>query len=181
MFNRTRNITTLIDSDNDDIIFAIVTNNLTKIKNLILRSNVNKVIDKTNGYTAIHYAVTLPHNSITQYLLEMGADPTIKQNEGYDAYELSLRSGKKYIFDYQNTKKDTTIKELETDNNKLILKIEDIKRTNEYLINSSDNYNNKITNLNKEIINLSKENTKLKRELEESETAFSNLLKKQKK
>lgn len=174
MFNRTRNMTTFTDSDNDDIIFVIVTNNLTRVRNLVNKSNVNKVIDKTNGYTPLHYAVTLPHNSITQYLLELGGDPYIKQNEGYDAFELSLRSGKKFIFEYDSNKKDNKIKELESDNIKLINKIDEIKRTNEFLINSTDNYNTKITNL-------TKENTKLKRELEESETAFSNLLKKQKK
>lgn len=174
MFNRTRNTTTFMDSDNDDIIFAIVTNNLSKVKSLISKSNVNKVIDRTNGYTPIHYAVTLPHNSIIQYLMENGADPYLKQNEGYDAFELSLRSGKKYIFDYEGTKKNNRIKELEDDNNKLIVKIDEIKRTNEYILTSVDNFNNKITNL-------TRENTKLKRELEESETAFSNLLKKQKK
>lgn len=174
MFSRTRNMTTFADSDNDDIIFAIVTNNLSKVKSLISKSNVNKVIDRTNGYTAIHYAVTLPHNDIIRYLMENGADPYIKQSEGFDAFELSLRSGKKYIFEYEGIKKDNKIKNLEDDNNKLVTKIDEIKRTNEYLLNSVDNYNTKITNL-------TKENAKLKRELEESETAFSNLLKKQKK
>ena len=99
MFGRTSTFT-FSDRNDDDIIVAIVTNNLTRLRLLLNRNNVNNVIDKKNNYTAIHYAVTLPNNDITKLILELGGNPDIKQLEGYDAYELALRSGKKYIFQY---------------------------------------------------------------------------------
>jgi ankyrin repeat protein len=178
MFRRSGLYTTIIDND---ILVAIVTNNFQKVKDLINRQNINKIIDNKNNYTALHYAVTLPNNDITKYLLEMGADPMLKQNEGYDCYELSLRSGKKYIFDYFKNKQTGIIENLETDNAKLTIKIDDLRRTNEYLNKSIDELNQKIVISNRTIESKNKEINKLKRDLEESESAFENLLKKSKK
>ena len=61
------------------------------------------------------------------------------------------------------------------------MKVDDLKRTNDHLIESMDKFNNKINALNKVIEGKDKEINKLKRDLNDSETAFSNLLKKQKK
>lgn len=196
-------------NDNNDVIVAIVTNNLTKLKNLLNKNNVDNVIDNKNNYTALHYAVTLPNNDITKFILELGSNPKIKQNEGYDAYELSLRSGKKFIFQYFEQQQHVTIDKLETSNNELSLKVVNLKKNNEHLIDSIDKFNDKINKCNDKIntlrqvievkikennnlkknleesekafANLSKENINVKRNLDESEKAFANLLKKNKK
>lgn len=183
MFGRTTTSTSIhrFYTNNDDIIVAIVTNNLTRVKALLNRNNVNFIIDDKNNYTALHYAVTLPNNDITKFILELGGDPKIKQSEGNDAFELSLRSGKKYIFQYFEQQKQEKINGLETDNAKLTLKVDDLKRTNDHLNDSMDQFNKKINALHKVIEIKDKEIVKLKRDLDDSEKAFNNLLKKQKK
>jgi len=180
MFSRT-NISTIFSGDGDDIIVAIVTNNLSKLRNLLTRSNVNKIIDSKNKYTALHYAVTLPNNDITQFILELGADPKIRQDEGYDAYELSLRSGKKYIFEYFKEKQQKQITNLETENKDLNRKVVRLEDVNNHLNDSIDAYNKKVLTLNKLVEQKTNECNKLKRDLDDSEQAFSNLLKKQRK
>lgn len=178
MFNRTR-ISTIFSND-DDIITAIVTNNLIKVKSLVNKNNVNNVIDSKNNYTSLHYAVTLPNNEITRYLLELGADPKIKQADGYDSYELTLRSGKKFIFEYFKEKQQNQIELLEYDNAKLITKIDDLKQTNEYINKIIETSNKKLSLVTEKLDAKNLECNKLKRELEDSEKAFTNLLKKQK-
>jgi ankyrin repeat protein len=195
MFTR-RTVTTI--QNNDNIIVAIVTNNFTQVRSLINKNNVNNIIDDKNTYTALHYAVTLPNNDITEYILQCGANPLIKQNEGYDAYELSLRSGKKFIFDYYKAKQELKISELERDNDSLKVKIDKLRSNEDYYVRTIDDYNKKLEKFSRyesenrvlaatlgkktsECNELRSENTRLKRNLEESETAFNNLLKKQKK
>jgi len=169
------------NNNNDDIIVAIVTNNLTKVKSLLNKNNVNDIIDTKNNYTALHYAVTLPNNDITKLIIELGGNPQMKQNEGYDAFELALRSGKKFIFEYYKQLQQTKINDLEKDNIKLTTRVDELKRINQYLNDSADDYNKKINSLHKVIRDKDEEIGKFKRELDESEKAFSNLLKKQKK
>jgi len=172
MFRFSRTSTILEDTDN--IIVAIVTNNIKKVKELVNKDNVNQIIDMKNKYTSLHYAITLPYNDITQYLLDIGADPKLKQSEGFDAYELSLRSSKKFIFDYYKIKQQMEIKNLEFENTGLKRKVSDLNNTIQYLDKSIDNYNNKISELKTA-------NLKLKRDLDDAEKAFENLVKKQKK
>jgi ankyrin repeat protein len=217
--NRFNNISTIFSNNNDNfssIIVAIVTNNLSKVKTLINSDNVNDIIDTKNNYTALHYAVTLPNDDITKYILDLGANPKIKQNNGYDAHELSFMSGKKYIGKYFMDKQVLIIDRLRDDNKILsqTKKYQDIsitnynKRINE-LSDKIDvqNYNNikleknnetatlackslkntvtllssELTGLRNENKSLINENIKLKRSCDESDKAFTNLLKKQKK
>jgi len=174
MFNRKSSNIQNINND-DSIIFAIVTNNLNKVKELINSNNVNKIIDNKNKYTSLHYAVTIANNDdIIKYLLDNGADPKIKQIYGIDSYELSLQSNKKYIYEYYRIKQQLTIKNLEYNNTNLKRKLSELNNTIEYYDKSIDGYNNKITIL-------TKENLKLKKDLNDAENAFENLLKKQKK
>jgi ankyrin repeat protein len=180
MFNRSYTIYSN-RNDDDGVIIAIVTNNLAKLQSLLNRNNINNIIDSKNNYTALHYAVTMPNNDITKFILELGGNPKIKQDEGYDAYELALRSGKKFIFQYFEQKQQLKIDGLETDNIKLALKVDDLKINNEFLNESIDKFNNKINSLHKVIEIKDKEIVKLKRDLDESERAFTNLLKKNKK
>ena len=218
MFSRINpNVSTISSNNNgDDIIFAIVTNNFKKVKELVNRTNVNKCIDLTNKYTALHYAVTLPNHDITQYILDMGASPDIKQNEGYNSYELALRSGKKYIFEYFKEKQDNQISTLQFDNTKLIDKVDTLKQSNDYLNRSIDDFSKKVvvftktiedrnktiedktndnirlrqsnvtldkalTSANYNLEQKTRECTVLKRDLDDTQKAFSNLLKRQKK
>ena len=46
-------------SSNDDIKVYIITNNIQKIKEKINNKNVNNIIDRSNNYTALHYAVLI--------------------------------------------------------------------------------------------------------------------------
>lgn len=210
--SRFNNISTIFsnnDSNNSNIIVAIVTNNLSQVKALLNSGNVNSIIDSKNNYTALHYAVTLPNNNITEYILDLGANPKVKQNDGYDAYELSFISGKKYINKYFMDKQEVIINKLQDENQSLL-------RTKKYQDISINNYNKKINELtdkadlqiyntirleknvessnatclslkntmallvknNKAIVD---ENISLKRKCGETELAFINLLKKQKK
>ena len=185
MFTQSRTFT--ISSRNNDIIYAIITNNLVKLKSLLNENNINNVIDNKNNYNALHYAVTLPNNDITEYILKLGGNPELTQIDGHNSFELSLRSGKKFIFEYYDNINQDKIKELKKDNIRLTNNIDDIKKTNDYLSSSVDIYNKKINSLNTNIEIKNKEIVKLKRNLEEteknledSERAFSNLLKKQK-
>ena len=174
MFNRKSSNIQTINND-DSIIFAIVTNNLNKVKELINNNNVNKVIDNKNKYTSLHYAVTIANNDdVIKYLLDIGADPKIEQIYGINSYELSLQSNKKYIYEYYKIKQQLTIKNLEYENNTLKRKVSELSNTIEYYDKSIDGYNNKITNL-------TKENSRLKKDLTDAENAFENVLKKQKK
>lgn len=177
MLKRTTTIKTYT-ADNNDVIVAIVTNNLTKVKSLLNRNNVNNIIDTKNNYTALHYAVTLPNNDITKFILDLQADPKIKQCEGYDAYELALRSGKKYVFQYYEQLSEMKINNLEMDNKNLYSKINVLKRNNEHLNESMDSANDKINNLNKVIETKDKEIKKLRKDVDEAEQAFTNLLQK---
>jgi ankyrin repeat protein len=177
MFTRTH---TFSRNNNDDIIVAIVTNNLTTLKLILNKNNVNNIIDTKNNYTALHYAVTLPNNDITKFILELGGDPKIKQNDGYDVYELSLRSGKKYIFQYTEQIQQIKIDDLKLENVKLNSTINNLKRTNQYLNESIDNFNDKVNSLNNIIETKDNEMRKIIIDLEESDRAFCNLLKKQK-
>jgi ankyrin repeat protein len=179
MFNRTYTYHNI--NNNDDILVAIVTNNLTRLRKLLNYHNVNNIIDSKNNYNALHYAVTLPNDDIIKYILELGANPKIKQNEGYDAYDLSLRSGKKIIFEYFEKENKIKIDKLETENSILSVKIDDLKKNNEFLSESFDAFNDKISSLHQIIEVKNKDINKLKRDLEESEKAFINVLKKNKK
>jgi ankyrin repeat protein len=180
MFNsRVSTIFQRNDNDNDSIICAIVTGNLIQVKKLVNRSNVNRIIDLKNKYLPIHYA--LSDNEILKYLLDIGADPTLKQGEGYDAYELSVRLGKTYIFDYYKENQEIKITSLENENKELVKKNNKLVEENAYLSRSIDNYNNRILSYDNTMKRKIEECDKLKKDLNESEKAFTNLLKKQKK
>ncbi len=172
---------TATNTHNDSVIFAIVTGNLNEVKRLVNISNINNVIDTKNRYTALHYAVKLPNNEIVEYLMNCGANTSIKQNEGKDAIDLSIEANKRFLV-------DRVIKDATKEADALFTKYDDInykskslerenkqlKETNQYLEKVSAQHVEKIEQLKKE-------NTNVKRKLEESETAFSNLLKKTKK
>lgn len=178
---------TSVSSINTNIMFAIITGNLSSIRTLVNSSNANNIIDTKNNYTALHHAVRIRgNNEIIEYLLSCGADPTIKQNEDKDAIDLAIEANYRYIIDKVYT--DTTtrltkkITTLEEENKEL-------QKSNEHLIKTRNEHRNRITELTTELTNektitkrkIEESEKKLEeseRKLEESEKAFSNLLKK---
>jgi ankyrin repeat protein len=173
---------TINNKSEDDIIFAIVTHNITNLKRLVNSDNVNKIIDNKNKYTALHHAVRIKKNDdIIEYLLSIGANPKLKQDEGKDAIDLAIEANYRFLIDKlfidKENELDLIFNKFDNSNYKIKIlenKNQELVKTNEYLTKSNTQYANKIEELKIE-------NTGLKRKYEDSEKAFSNLLKKQKK
>jgi hypothetical protein len=176
-------------NSDDEIIFAIVTGNISSVKRLINSSNVNNIIDKKNGFTALHHAVRIKKNDlIVEYLLSCGANISLKQDENKDSIDLAIESNYRYLIDKLMKDKEIELDNLYTKYDDINYKYKDIEKksseiqktnvelekTNDYLLKSNEQYANKIEELKSE-------NIVLKRKLDDSETAFSNLLKKNKK
>jgi len=177
-----------LSAQNDNIIFAVVTGNISEVRALVNAGNVNSVIDNKNRYTALHYAVKLPNNEIVEYLMSIGANPNIKQNEDKDAIDLSIESNKRYLIDRLIKSNSTEVGILTTRCDDLSYRVRnlektntELKATNDYLQKSNGEYIARIEKLNTDIAEKETEKRNLKRKLDESETAFANLLKKNKK
>lgn len=181
---RTMTRTRVEESSNNKIIFAIVTNNLLEVRNLINSTNYNNVLDESTGYTALQYAIASPNisNDIIKYLLNLGANPKQKlKNQEIDSFDLAIRYNKKYLFEYFNKIQDDKIITLTDKIDILNTKISRTEETTRYLMESIDGYNKKISKLNDEIITKDNQISSLKRKCDETETAFTNLLKKTRK
>ena len=178
-----------LSNTDDDMMFAVVTGNITNVKRLVNSSNINNIIDKKNNYRALHHAVRIKKNdSIVEYLLSCGANPSLKQDEGKDAIDLTIEANYRYLIDKMLKDKEKEldnlytkfddinykVKGFEKNNQELIKTNQELIKKNEYLIKSSDQYVGKIEELKTE-------NSNLKRKFDDSEKAFSNLLKKTKK
>lgn len=184
--------------NSNDILYAIVTQNLSTVRRLVNASNINQTIDETNGYTALHHAVRVKKNdAIVEYLLSCQADVNMKTGDGSncDAIDLAIEVNYRFLIDKILKKKDTELDELYTKYDNLNYKVKDVEKncaklesTNENLTNinygltkSNEEQAIKINGLKMENTELKIENTELKRKLSESNTAFGNLLKKNKK
>ncbi len=174
----TRNGTT---TNSDEIIFAVVTGNFSEVTRLVNSSNVNNVIDIKNRYTALHYAVKQPNNEIVEYLMNCGADPSIKQNENKDSIDLSIEANKRFVVNKVIAKNEKELDELyaKYDEKNYTLKTlerknKELNETNTYLQKTNSEYVQRIEELKEE-------NKSIKRKLDESEKAFENLLKKNRK
>ena len=179
--NRTR--TCVEESNSNNVIFAIVTNNVSDVRNLINIRNYNNILDEATGFTALNYAISSPNvsNEIIKYLLSLGANPKEKiKNQEIDSFDLAIRYNKRYLFEYFNKIQDDKIITLSDKNQILQNKIDRSDVTNKFLLNSIDGYNIKINKLNEEIKNKDVQISSLKRKNDEIETAFNNLLKKRK-
>ena len=166
----------------DNILYAIVTNDLNKLKSLLNKTNINIIIDKKNNYTSLHYAVTLPNNDITKLIIELGGDPKMKQAEGLDAFELALKSGRQFIFTFyqkiQIDKNNDLVKvntNLEKDNDNLKVKIDHLKKNNSVLIESIDSYIIKTNKLNDIIENKDKDLNTMKEKITSLNFKIDNL------
>lgn len=183
MFNSRNNIETLKTINRKEyILVSLLSRNNTKIKELLDQYNVNDIIDDVTGYTALHYAVTIPNNDdIVKYLLDNGANLKKLQKDNMDSYELATVSNKKFLFEYFKNKQDAKLTDLEFKNTTLNNKITSLEKMNKYLESTFDTYNEKIKTLKTEIIKKDDENNKLKRKNIDTEEAFNQLLKKIKK
>jgi ankyrin repeat protein len=169
-------------SSDDEIMFAIVTGNISSVRRLVTSSNVNKIIDKKNNYTALHHAVRIRRNDdIIEYLLSIGANPLLKQNEQKDAIDLSIESNYRYLIDKMLKEKETELDKIYTKFDEVNYGYKNLERKNKelteentYLKKSAEQYVEKIEELKTE-------NVSLKRKYDDSEKAFANLLKKTKK
>lgn len=166
----------------NEIMFAVLTSNLVEVKRLVNQSNSNDIIDSINNYTALHHAVRIKgNNQIIEYLLSVGANPKLKQNENKDAIDLSIESNYRFLIDKLLNEKelelDKICDKLDAFNYEYAItkrKISVLEEENIYLKNSSTQYIEKIEQLKTE-------NVVLKEKYESSEKAFANLLKKTKK
>ena len=191
------NFSTSIDTDrNRNIIYCISIGKLDKLKELINNFNVNDIIDEDYyNMTALHYAVSTNYSDIVKYLINCGANPLLKNKDKKTCYDLAKKCNIKYLYNHLLEIKDNTINQL-TDSIFVLQKdIESLKEKNTYLENSNNQYCNKIeivTNKletitsdlkksNEQVVNIEAELSRVKRQRDESDCAFNNLLKKIKK
>lgn len=196
-------LTRQTDNKSQHIIFSAVTSNLQEIKRLVTSSNVNNCIDEKNKFTVLHYAVKNRGNdAIIEYLLSVGADPKIKQNEGLDSIDLSIESNYRYLIDKILKEKDAELDKIYNKLDSLRWEYKDLDEKNKHLIDTnnyinksielhinktesaiSENKTLKLENkvLKKENGDLKLENQSLKRKYTNSELAFENLLRKTRK
>lgn len=181
--NNTQNYTQNLQTQTDDqIIFAIVTCNITNLRRLVNSSNVNNIIDKKNKYTALHHAVRIKKNDqIIEYLMSCGADPSFKQDEGKDAVDLAIEANYRYLIDRLLKQKEQELDNLYTKYDDLNYKVKGLERTNQDLIKTNEYLTKSSSEYVEKIESLKVENSNLKRKFDESEKAFNNLLKKTKK
>ena len=174
---------THIQSQSDDeIIFAIVTCNITNLRRLVNNSNINNIIDKKNKYTALHHAVRIKKNDqIIEYLMSCGADPTIKQDEGKDAVDLAIEANYRYLIDKLLKEKEKELDNLYIKYDELGYKVKGLERTNQELVKTNEYLTKSTSEYVEKIETLKVDNSNLKRKFDESEKAFNNLLKKTKK
>ena len=203
-FGRSSAVSLDTRSVNDSIIYYIVTNNMVEIRKLVKKDNVNIVIDSKNKYTALHYAVMTRNADMIRYFFQLDAEPTIKNGEGQDAFEMSIRYQIKTLFDEEFADKNKTIKELQTTINQNNSKIELLEKrivhergTMEILqnklttyVSSSAEYKSKydtlliksndtareLKQLNFDYTELKKSNDTLKRKYVEQDIIVNNLL-----
>ena len=168
----------------NDLIFHIVTNNFNKIKELVNKQNVNKIIDESNKYTALHYSLQVPDPKITNYLLELGANPLIKNSSEQTSYDLALVLNRKCIYQFDIKNLNKKIQDLEYINRDIEQKSQQKSESILYLSKSIDNFREQIKKLEKEIIlmesdnhQLKEMNTRLKRKNEELNDSIDGLIK----
>lgn len=63
-----------------------------KLRLVTLDVDINEIIDPMTGWTSLHKAAAICDPLDIEFLLEKGADPTIKDNAGRTPYELAERT-----------------------------------------------------------------------------------------
>lgn len=203
-------LSTPIHTQLTNIIYAIAIDDLETVKELVNTSNVNNIVDKKNGFTALHIAISKSCGSDTvRYLLSIGANTDTKTKSNVDSYDLAFDHKKRCVFDHAVEQKQNTIDTLLIKNDSLNNKVVDLTDKNDYLTKSNEQYalklrsetllkssstsevskitklydtkSNECNTLKRKVGELTEENTKLKRDINDAESALSNVLKKHKK
>ena len=154
---RTRVLTT-------DILYSISTDNYDDLYKLINEANVNNIIDKKNGFTALHYAIKFNNDKMIHLLLSMGADPEMKTLDGQNSFDLSLKYQTKSVINYSLTEKNEINNELKKVIKSLERKNVEVESNNKYLLKSVDEGTYKLNTLKTEINTLKFANTGLRTE-----------------
>lgn len=166
----------------NEIMFAILTSNLKEVKRLVNAPNVNNLIDNTNNYTALHHAVRVKgNNDIIEYLMSIGANPKIKQNEGKDSIDLSIEANYRFLIDRLLREKETELDKIYEKFDNVNYEYKNVEMKNKELLEENNFLKRSSSQYVENIETLKIENTTLKRKYDESEKAFANLLKKVKK
>jgi ankyrin repeat protein len=192
------------DSDKNSIVYAVVTGNINEIKRLINKFNVNDIIDTKNRYTALHYAIQVRNEEIIRYLMQLDAEPLIKNNEGQDAFDMSIRFQIRTVIDEELLDRNNTIKiqqdTINANNEKCAFyqstidiqknqnsdlknqlsiankEISQYKSTNITLSNDNKALSKLVSSQKEEYDTLEKSHISLKRKYQEQETIIDNLL-----
>ena len=125
-------------ASNNDIIFALSTSDLTEVKKIVNKSNVNKIIDTKNGYIALHYAVKFGDKSIIRYLMDIGSDPHIKTSDGNTSFDLSMKFHNKEVYDIVLSNNKEDLSDLNSSMIRLRKEVEQVKTNNDFLIEGSE-------------------------------------------
>lgn len=180
--SRTNTIRKNVNNTKNDILYAVLVRDRVRIGELVNNTNVNNIIDDVNGYTALHHAVRVRGNdSIIRYLISIGANPKLKQNENKDAIDLSIEANYRFLIDELLKKNDVELDDIYNKYDNLKYNNKMLEKQNQNLT-EENTYLKKISTQNTEkISSLKTDNEKLKRKFDDSEKAFQNLLKKNKK
>ena len=174
--------TSIRNNVRNEIMFAILTSNLQEVRRLINSTNSNDIIDNINGYTALHHAVRIRGNdNIIEYLMSVGANPRLKQNENKDAIDLSIESNYRFLIDKLLNKNESELNKIYDKLDNTNFEFKNLKRKNEELVEENTYLKKSSSQYVEKIDKLKSENDNLIIKYENSEKAFANLLKKTKK
>lgn len=146
-----------------DIIYYINTSNEKDVTRLVTSKNVNDIIDKKDGNTALHYAIKMNNDKIIKYLLEIGANPYIKTISGKDAFDLSIDFRNKFSIIYEQQKLKNITEELKKTIVSKDKKISDVIQNKKFLENNINEIIIKNDVLKQEVALLKKTNLLLKK------------------
>jgi ankyrin repeat protein len=170
------------NTSSNEIMFAVLTSNPQEVRRLVNSSNVNDIIDTTNNYTALHHAVRIRGNNVViEYLMSIGANPKLEQNEGKDCIDLAIEANYRYLIDRLIKEKDIELDKIYDKFDTINYQYKDLERKNEKLVEENEYLKKSTSQYVEKIETLKTENAGLKRKYDESEKAFTNLLKKVKK
>ena len=154
-------VTTTLKQYEANIIFALSTDNYDELKKLITESNINNVIDIKNGYTPIHYAIKFNNDRMIEYLLNMGANTSIRTLNDGDAFDISLKYQSKSTFSYEIKELKNVKGTFQKTISALEKKIITLETNNRYLAKSVDDMLFKIDNLKNDNKDLKQRNLSL--------------------
>ncbi|KAJ7900246.1 ankyrin repeat-containing domain protein [Mycena olivaceomarginata] len=95
------------DQSDDSLHGLAVSNDLQRLVSLLQKEpGINLNAKDEFGYTPLHLAADRGHSSIVKFLLENGADPTIKDEDDMPAVELAQAAGHEGIVELLNASPD---------------------------------------------------------------------------